>query len=134
MAVLNFTLQWNKRFQEKIFWYPRIFTEYLTYPEGTPLLKLCIPTDVSFMHLSCRTAVSCGCMDNSPFKWKANLRLDSTRVLQRESERKWMRVILSHYENLYIMSSNSETAVPCCSHYFLSPYVLPTVAQALSSF
>ena len=95
--------------------------------------KAAHPTDVSipFMHLSCRAAFSCECMDDSLFKRKAHSRFGSTRVLQKENERKWMRVIRSHHGNLYITPSSSETAVLCCSQYFLSLYVLPILQAAM---
>jgi len=57
--------------------------------------KAAIPTDasMSFMHLSCRAAFSCGYMDDSLFKRKAHSRFDYTCVLHKKNERKWMCII-----------------------------------------
>ena len=41
------------------------------------------------------------------------------RVLHKTSERKWMCMIRSHHENMYITPSSSETAVLFSSKYFL---------------
>jgi len=100
------------------------------------ILKLRIPADVSmsFTHLSCRAAFSCGCVDDSLFKRKAHSRFDYTRVLHKKNERRWMCVIRSHHEQFYITPSCSETAVLFYSQYFLSLYVLPTFLKHQAAF